>query len=517
MRRIDEAVISRFVPGITLMERAGEGIFDVIEEYLEPLDELSVSIFLGRGNNAGDGLVVARLLAERETRVMLHYLHDPKEFSPDAFKNFAKLKRFRKNSTIEEYYLYLGDWKKKVSEVLADTDLVIDALLGTGITKPVKGRYAEVIDLMNDSGLLVLSVDIPSGVNSRTGEVMGTAVRADMTVTMGLPKVGSFFYPGKACTGGFRVVDIGIPEHVIEAEGLDLFISDSGQALEDLPERDPEAHKFRCGSLLLVAGSRRYTGAAHLAAVSALRTGCGIVYLAGPDSIRPVIQTLAPEIIFLPQPETESGSISPSALDGLLGEVRFDALALGPGMTTEAQTEELVRELVRRVEKPILIDADGINAFEGRYGELADHSSDKDMIISPHSGELERLTGTAVKGQPLERIETLRSLVGGTGITLVHKGAPTVIAQPDGRCFINAGGHPGQATAGSGDVLTGAIGGFLAQGCSTAAAARVGVYLHSRAARIAAEDFSERGMVATDCVYALGHAMSELEDDYRYW
>lgn len=515
MRRLDEATISRFVPGLTLMERAGRGVFEAIAEQLYPLDEHCISIFLGSGNNAGDGLVIARLLAEKEADVILHYLKDPKDLSPDAFKNYERLKKLRISKSIEENFLYLGDWEQKVIEALDDSDLVVDALFGTGISKPIKGKYAEVIEMINCSGRLILSVDIPSGVNGTTGEVMGTAVKADLTVTMGLPKIGLFFYPGKACTGGFKVVDIGIPPEVIKKEKIDLHLLSFGQAVEELPGHDPASHKFQRGALLVVAGSRRYAGAAHLAALSSLKTGCGIVYVAGPGSIRQVIQSSAPEVIFISLPETDSGSIAYGALDSLLGEVKFDAAAIGPGLTVDGETVKLVKDFVSRCSVPQLIDADGINAFEGEYEKLAAISKERRIIISPHSGELKRLTGKQVPEKPLERIDLLRSIVSGTGITLVHKDAPTVIVHPSGRGDINTGGHPGQATAGSGDVLTGAIGGFLAQGCG-AAAARLGVFLHSNAARIAAEEVGERGMIAGDCMNALPQALLELDEERKY-
>jgi len=515
MRGIDQATIERFVPGLTLMERAGQGAFERIGRSFEALEGLEVSIFLGRGNNGGDGLVIGRLLGEAKAKVTLHYMHDPKELSPDAFKNFARLKMLRKENVITENFLYLADWERKTREALENADLVVDALLGTGISKPVRDTYAAVIDLINGCAAPVLAVDIPSGVNASTGEVMGTAVMADLTVTMALPKLGCVFYPGKAYTGGLSVVDIGIPGEVIEAAGPALGLIELTRAAADLPERDPAAHKFACGSLLVVAGSRRYTGAASMAAISALRTGCGIVYCAGPDSIRPVIQSASPEIIFIALPETPAGSIAHAALETILSEVRFDALAVGPGMTTDPETVRLVRELVGRAGVPVLIDADGINAFEGEYELVIEASKNKEIVISPHSGELKRLTGATITEKPMERVAQLRALVQGTGITLVHKGAPTVVVHPDGGGDVNALGHPGQATAGSGDVLTGAIAGFLAQGCGAAAASRLGVYLHSRAAEIAAGETGERAMIAGDCMRSLGPAMKEIEEGRR--
>jgi len=512
MRRIDEVTIDRYVAGITLMERAGQRIFEVICREFDPVEELTVSIFLGRGNNAGDGLVVARLLLEKSARVHLHYLHEPKDFSPDAFKNYSKLSNYRRQKMVAENFLYLADWEQKVAKSLEESDIIVDALLGTGIAKPVKESYAAVIKVMNDGLVPIVAVDMPSGVHADTGEIMGTAVDADLTVTLGLIKIGALFYPGRAFVGDLIVGDIGIPPEVIEAEGISVHLLDIEQAFADLPGHQMTAHKFSRGSLLIIAGSRRYAGAAFLASVSALRTGCGIVYLAGPESIRSSIQSAAPEIIFVSQPETASGSIAFSALENVLEEVRFDAIAIGPGLTTEGETVRLVQELVARCPTPVLIDADGINAFEGAYQKLMALAKDREVIVSPHSGELKRLTGTEIpESPPTERIDRLRSLIEGTDMTLVHKGAPTIVVHPNGHAYVNACGHPGQATAGSGDVLTGAIAGFLAQGCGPARAARAGVYLHSHAADIASFDVGERGMIAGDCMDALGSALREVE------
>lgn len=510
MRRIDEATISRFVTGIALMERAGQRVFEAITTAFPETETLTISVFLGRGNNAGDGFVVARLLAERGAKVILHYLHRPEDFSPDAAKNYARLAALRDDKKIVENHLYLADWRESVERSLEESDLLVDALLGTGLDKKVRAEYEAVIDVMNSSDVPIVAVDIPSGINATTGEMMGNAVVADMTVTMGLPKVGCLFYPGKGCTGELSVGDIGIPPEVIAEQHFWRYAIDFEQALEDMPHHEPTAHKFARGSLLLIAGSRRYAGAAHLAAVSALRSGCGIVYCAGPESIRTVIQSSAPEVIFVALPETDEGSIAWEASERIFKDIRFNAVAVGPGLTTDPETVKFVGYVLERCPAPLLIDADGLNALEEEYERVMKASKGREILVSPHSGELKRLTGKDAPELPGERLDFLRLLVAGTGVTLIHKGAPTVIVHPDGRADINVHGHPGQATAGSGDVLTGAIAGFLAQGCGAARAARLGVYLHSRAAEIAACTVGERGMIAGDCMSSLPLALNEL-------
>jgi len=512
MRRLDEETIKRFEPGLVLMERAGQGIFEAIMEFVEEPGDECASIFLGSGNNAGDGLVTARLLAGAGMKVILHYMRDPEKLSPDAFKNYKRLDGKRGGRVVEEIFPGMADWKQRSAAALEESTFVVDALLGTGIDKPVGADYGEAIEAINESGLPVVAVDIPSGINGTTGEVMGCAVRADVTVTMGLAKTGAVFYPGKAFCGSLEVVDIGIPDEVMGSSGVNDHILDIYTALGDLPERRPDSHKFGCGSLLVAAGSRRYCGAAWLTAMSALRTGCGIVFLAGPESIRTAVQSSAPEIIFIALPETRDGSIAEEAAESLMREVRFDALAAGPGLTTDPGTAAFVGRIVELCKVPMVLDADALNAFEGRLGEIARLSAGKEIIITPHSGELARLTGKQIPGSPSGRIGSLRELAAGTGLTIVHKGAPTVIAHPSGRVDVNVFGHPGQATAGSGDVLTGAIAGILAQSSGAAAAARLGVYLHSRAAEFAAETTGERGMTAGDCCDSIPHAMKELEE-----
>jgi len=511
MRRIDESTISRFVTGVALMERAGQRVFEQIGAMFPSLDELTVSIFLGRGNNAGDGLVVARMLAEKGTKVILHYLHRAEEFTPDASKNHARLTSLRNGQKIVEHFLYLAGSRELMQQALEDSDLIVDALLGTGLAKPVREEYAAVIDVINACDLPIIAIDLPSGVNADSGEAMGAAVMADVTVTMGLPKIGCLFYPGRLCAGDLIVGDIGIPQEVIDGEKLAVEALDADLALEGLPMREPTAHKFGCGSLLVIAGSRRYSGAAHLTAISALRTGCGIVYCAGPDSIRTVVQASAPEVIFIALPETRSGSIAYAAAGSILADIKFDAIAMGPGLTTDEETVKVVRYVLEKTPKPLLIDADALNALEGRFADIVKASMVKEIVITPHSGELKRLVGETAPELPVPRIEWLRELVRGTGVTVVHKGAPTVVVNPDGIACVNVHGHPGQATAGSGDVLSGAIAGFLAQGCGASRAARLGVYLHSRAAEIAACETGERGMIAGDCMRAIPLALKELE------
>lgn len=510
MRRIDEATIQRYVAGAILMERAGQRVFEHIVSCFGPAEDLSVAIFAGRGNNAGDGLVVARLLAEAGGKVSICYMHRPEELSPDAAKNHARLENLRGGPNLSELFLYLGNWRAVAEEVLSRSDLIVDALLGTGISKPIKEKYAEVIEMLNSAEQPIVSIDIPSGVNADTGELMGTAIVADSTVTLGLPKVGCLFYPGKGCTGELIVGDIGIPREVIEEQKILLETIDRKEASAVFPRHDPTEHKFERGSLLVVAGSRRYAGAAVLTSRSALRTGCGIVYCAAPESIRTVVQSSSPEIVFVAMPETESGSLALSAFERLC-ETRFDALAIGPGLTTDRQTAQLVRRLVEWSPKPILIDADGINALAGQFEFLVAASRGRQIVVTPHSGELERLVGVKVPALPGDRVEKLRSLVQGTGLTLVHKGAPTVAAFPDGTVAVNTCGHPGMATAGSGDVLSGAISGFLAQGCSAARSARLGIYVHSRAAELAASVVGESGMIAGDCMETIPLAIEEIE------
>jgi NAD(P)H-hydrate epimerase len=510
MRSVDEETIKRFYPGLELMERAGRKVVEFIQaRYAETT--FKASIFVGPGNNGGDALVVARYLSEQGLPCSLHYLQAVDAFTPDAAKNYQRIQQHLPNyPKLKEINSSRPDWVNIAKKDLIDSTLIVDGLFGTGLSRNLEGRALDVVRLINQSRLPVVSIDVPSGIHCDTGAVLGEAVRATHTITMGYPKVGMLFYPGKACVGNLVVADLGFPDEVLQPHSMGIYLLDCDEAARRLPSRAPEAHKYRMGTVVVVAGSRSFTGAAMLTAEAALRSGCGMVYMGVPESIRPIVQAGLREAIVVPLPETAAGTIAPGAIQSLEPYVeKADALVVGPGLTTNPETVRFVRLLVERSATPMVLDADAVNAFGNDAAGLA--AAKAPMVITPHTGELSHLIGREIPSDPIERIELTRATAKTCGLTLVHKGAPTLVASAGGEVWINHHGNSALATAGTGDVLAGLIGGIRAQRGTELDAACVACYLHGRSAEYAAERWGLRGVVAGDLLAFLGTPIRELE------
>jgi NAD(P)H-hydrate epimerase len=510
MRMVDEETIKRFCPGLELMERAGRRVTEFILEHY-PRSGFKASIFVGPGNNGGDALVVARHLSKEGLACSLHYLASPERLTVDALKNYQRIQqRLAQYPKLKEINSTRPDWSKIIEKDLIDSTIIVDGLFGTGLSRDLEGRAAEVVRLINDSKLPTVSIDIPSGLHSDDGRVLGDAVRADHTITMGYPKVGMLFYPGKSYVGELNVADLGFPEEVLQVNSLGVYLLDRQDAAWRLPPRSPEAHKYGMGTVLLIAGSRAYTGAVLLAAEAALRSGCGMVYAAVPEGIRSVIQSGLREAIVVALPETSDGTIAAGALNHLDRYVeKSDVVVVGPGLTTNPETVRFVHELTGQSTKPLVMDADAVNAFAGsvdRVGALGART-----VITPHSGELGRVLAEDIPQDPVKRIELTRETAKRFGLTLVHKGAPALIASAGGDVWVNHHGNSALATAGTGDVLAGLIGGLRAQGATELDAACVACFLHGRCAERAADQLGQRGVIAGDLLRFLGGAMQELE------
>jgi NAD(P)H-hydrate epimerase len=511
MQQVDRETIDRICPGLELMERAGRGCAEVIlhEFGQEPK---KAAVFCGSGNNGGDGLVIARYLAEAGWRCTVHLLKSPEAFSPDAAKNFQRLSDLMDTGApVSRVDATRPDWIQEASADLEDADVVIDAVFGTGISGAPRGLALDMIMLINEADQPVVAIDIPSGVNGSTGAAAGEAVMAETTLTIGAPKVGSLFHPGKHHCGEVSVIDIGFDDEIIAKYTAGYKLLDRGAAALRLPYRAPDLHKFEAGTLVVVAGSARYRGAALLCGEAALRSGCGMVYLGVPESIAAGIDTALREAITVPLPETTAGTVAPEALDVLRPYLRkADAAAIGPGMGRDDATDEFIRTLVKKMDVPSVVDADAITAFAGRSDLL--HSLDTPVVITPHSGELKRLLEADVATDPVERMNQSHEVAQRLGVTLLHKGAPSLVAGPDDGVWINTAGSSALATGGTGDVLTGVVSGFIAQGAEPMDAACVASWLHGRAGELAAEQLGRRGVIAGDLLWALGGAMIELED-----
>ena len=503
MRTMDRRTLSEAgVPGTTLMENAGAAAAREAADILRETEGRRVLIFCGKGNNGGDGFVASRLLLGDGFDVQTAVFSDRPGVKGDAA---TMLRALDEANPPVRFITESGGLK-----TLEPADLIIDALLGTGIGGEVTGLYSEAIRWINASGVPVLSVDLPSGLNADSGAVHGACVKADRTVTFAELKRGLVFYPGKSLAGRIRVAGIGIPESVAESAGLRTFLAEASDIRSRLPVRPQDGHKGTFGKVFVLAGSTGMTGAALLSSLASLRAGAGLTVLGIPRSLNRIVESAAFEVITRPLPETSEGSFSLLAenrIDSLLHDA--DAAAFGPGVSRHPETGDLLRRAVIRCPIPLVLDADGLNAFEGRADRLRKRAAA--TVLTPHPGELSRLSGLAPAEIKADPVGIARRFAAQWNAVLVLKGAPTVVADSTGRAFVNPTGNSGMATAGSGDVLTGLIAGLLAQGLSALDAALCGVYLHGLAGDLAAADGNSRSLIAGDLLARIGAAYSCVE------
>ncbi|MBN1350912.1 NAD(P)H-hydrate dehydratase [candidate division KSB1 bacterium] len=499
MAEMDRKTIQELgIPGITLMENAGLGVVREIERISGCLRNKCILIFCGKGNNGGDGYVVARHLLNRGANVETYLIGEKAQLKGDALINCQILESMRHRiieiATVEQ----LPDAK--------DADLLVDGLLGTGVIGPVKGLMADVIKFMNNCNAPVVAIDLPSGMEADTGAVKGECIRAVCTVTMALLKRGLLFSPGREFAGKVVPVDISMPLFVIKESKPGTFLIERRDVAQMLPDRAPNAYKNACGCALALAGSVGLSGAAALTSLAILRAGAGMAILGTPESLNPIYEQKLTEVMTKPLPETENHTLSLAAKTGIEELLDWaDVLAVGPGLGSHEQTTRLVHWILKSVNKPIVLDADGLNACKGNMAVIREASGS--VVLTPHPGELSRIIGLAIKDIITDPIEIARKYARELNAVLVIKGAPTVTASPDGEVIINSTGNAGMATAGSGDVLTGIIAGLLAQGMSTKSAAIAGVYLHGAAGDIAARKRTQAGMIAGDILDAIPRAL----------
>jgi len=505
MRGLDEAAINKFnVPSLDLMENAGRGAVDaIIRLYGDPLGK-TAAIFVGPGNNGGDGLVIARLLVAYLARPVVFLLVPPEKLKGDAAVNFERLDDLPvpliEISTEEEL--------SKAVDGLADCSVVVDSLFGTGLTREISGLFAAAINKINAFPCPVVAVDIPSGLNSDNGKSMGACVKADITVTFGEAKIGQVIYPGCEYTGDLEIIDIGIPKQaVIDADiKLEVLDSDIGKFL---PKRPIHSHKGTYGHLLVIAGSLGKTGAAQLCSLGGVRAGTGLVTLCVPYDLNQIIQTGLWEAMTVPLQSTAQGILS---IDDymVIAEAlnNKQAVAVGPGIGAADETAELIMKLYQEVSLPMLIDADGLNILARDSSIISKAAGPR--ILTPHPGEMSRLTGLPTKEIQANRLQVAGDFAIKYKVYLVLKGAETIVCSPDGHQAINPTGNPGMAAGGMGDVLTGIIGGFMAQGMLPWQAACLGVYVHGLAADRLAEEISA-GYLASEVADEVPYAMKTLK------
>jgi NAD(P)H-hydrate epimerase len=505
MREADRRTIDDIgIPSLVLMENAGRQAVAAMEAMYSDLLERQVAVLCGRGSNGGDGFVVARTLLQRGVDVLVFLIGRVTDVRGDARVNLEILGRL--GLTVVE----VADsqaWELHFSEV-SDCTLIVDAIFGTGLNAPISGFIESVVADVNASGIPVVAIDLPSGLSADSPEPIGPSIEAGLTVTLAAPKLPLVLPPAETRAGDIVIADIGIPSEVLEAlEGPLVDLLTRAAMRELVTPRSADSHKGDYGRVLIVAGSRGKTGAAHLAAVGALRSGAGLVTVATPASCQAIVAGMAPEYMTEGLPETDEG-LDPEAVDHVI-ELARDVVAIGPGLGQARGTREFIRSLVDRATMPLVIDADGLNAFVDDPDRLAGREG-RDIIITPHPGEMARLVGMSTDEVQASRLEIARNFAVAHHVFVVLKGHRTLVATPDEKIFINPTGNPGMATGGTGDVLTGMIAAWLAQLLDAEAACKLAVYLHGLAGDLAEADEGEVAMTSGDVAGHLGDAMLEL-------
>ncbi len=508
MREADRRTMEDFgLPGGTLMETAGRGAAQVIEHAFGPLAGRSVLVLAGKGNNGGDGFVVARVLAGRGAHVRVVTTAT----EGDATEDTARTLRLFRALTEHDNRLSLDEFED-VRQVAAmrPPDLVVDALLGIGVTGPLRAPVDALARWMNGQDAPVVALDVPTGLGSDTGVAQEDTVRASLTVTMAARKAGLLFNDGPAHAGRVEVVDIGVPPHLLSEAlalpGSALRSTDAGvRAL--LPERARDAHKYTAGRVLVAAGSRAFPGAAVMASLAAARAGAGAVICCTAASARPLVEAHLTEVMTVALPETDDGSLGGDALGEIVARAgSADAVLVGCGLGKHPETQRLVRDLLPRLAAPVVVDADGLNALAG-HAELLGHAGGR-WVLTPHTGELQRLVGTDDLDTE-DRIALAAEWAGRWRVVLVVKGMPSVVGTPAGGVFVGGAGGPALATAGTGDVLAGLTVGLLAQGLAPAAAAVCALHLGGRAAERYASTRQARTLLATDLLAELPYLFTD--------
>lgn len=497
---LDRETQERGIPAELLMERAGRAVARGAVDIMGGMYGRRAVVVCGKGNNGGDGLVAGRHLARWGVRVAVVAVEAFADLREPAATNASRL-----DEAPSIRVLPFSD--ATLARELERADVTIDAIFGTGFRGIPEDEWAGAIAGVNASLAPVIAVDIPSGVNGATGAVEGEAVHADLTVTFGAAKVGAVVLPGAEFAGVVRVADIGFPEDLVRP---DTFLVEPGDVAAVLPERPIDTHKRATGVLLVVAGSRGMTGAVRLVAEAAGRVGAGLIQVAVPQGILSIVQTELVESVFLPLSETSAGTIGAASLDIVMERLEgVDALAIGPGLSTDEETAGFVRELVRACPVPFVLDADGLNAFAGHAEDLADRKAE--AVLTPHAGEFARLFKVTARELSDDRLRYARALAATTGAVILLKGSRTLVVTSDGMVRINPTGGPVLATAGSGDVLTGVVGGLLARGLDPADAASAGAYVHGLAGILAGRSLGE-GTLASDVAAHLPEAVNRVRE-----
>lgn len=508
MKRLDQWATDEFgIPALLLMENAGAAIARKAREILQDPAGKQVVVLAGKGNNGGDALVAARHLFEMGAEIRLFLLFEPDEFKGPSLINWTliekmELKWQRLNDENSNYLLKLR---------LNQCDLVLDGIFGTGFTGKPPAHIARAINIVNESGRPVLAIDIPSGLEADTGQVRGSCISARCTVTLAWAKRGLILFPGRKYVGELEVAGISLPRAALKLLDREEQLVDENYVREILPPRDREGHKNSFGHVLVIAGSGGMTGAAYLAAKAALRVGGGMVTACLPSSLAAGFDAALPEVITRGVAETGEKTFAPAAWPEIKQLIKGKkAIVFGPGVTGKEELLEILEGVITDAHIPLVIDADGLNIL-ARHTHLLQKAG-APVVLTPHPGEMSRLMGITTAQVQSARVDIAREAARKFNAVVVLKGADTVTAAPQGHIFINSSGGPVLATAGTGDVLAGAIGGLLAQGLEPAAASLCGVFIHGLAGDLIAQKTGSRGAVAGDVLETLPLALKRLEN-----
>lgn len=505
MRKLDGMATRDYgIPSIVLMENAGRGTVDLICLKFGDLRGRIVTIFAGPGNNGGDGLVIARHLHQIGAVVKVFLLVPPERLTGDAAANLNIVLKLPIS-----FSLLLADEDFKKVRVVADqSDVLVDALFGSGLKREISGNFAKVVDVINESGRPVVAVDIPSGLDGDTGRPFAKCVRAMITATYGLAQPGHVVYPGVEFIGELHVIDIGIPAKAVEEEQITTELLQRDLVGKLIPLRGPDAHKGSFGHVLIIAGSQGKTGAAILAGHGALRSGSGLVTMCVPGELNHILETSLLEAMTVPMGSAWFFSLADYAAVQSVA-VGKNAILVGPGIGTEDETAQLIKKVYQEIDLPMVVDADGLNVLAHDFSEMSKPSAVR--ILTPHPGEMARLMNCSVKEVQAERLGAASSFAVENGVIVVLKGAATVVAGPNGAIAINPTGNSAMATGGMGDVLSGIIVSLLGQGLSPWRAACLGVYVHGLAAdRLAINNKVCFGILASEVARELPLAFHEL-------
>ncbi|MBN2394924.1 MAG: NAD(P)H-hydrate dehydratase [Candidatus Atribacteria bacterium] len=500
MQHMDENAIKAYgISDVVLMENAGMAAYQVISKNLG-VQNKQFLIFCGTGNNGGDGLVLARKLYSNGAFVKICILNNPEKFHNAAQTNWHIIQNLK-------IPVFINPSLEEINALLSPEDIVVDAIFGTGLTKDIRGILFQVVQTINQSNNPVVSIDIPSGINADNGKICGIAIKADYTVTFGLPKVGNILYPGYEYGGKLYISTISFPPELYKAENIKIHINQP----TIIPQRTVDGHKGTFGNALFIAGAQNYFGSPYFSSLSFLKAGGGYSRLAAPASMIPYISLKASEVVFLPQKETVIGTIALNNFDHLLEwSKKMDIIVIGPGLSLQEETQLLIQKLIPEIDKPLLIDGDGLTVLSQDLSILKKRQSA--TILTPHLGEMARITKKSIEEIQKDPIHMVREFSQKLNAILVLKGAHSIIGLPDDHIFINMTGNSGMASAGSGDTLTGTIAAMFTLGLPIESAVRQGTMVHGLAGDLAAREKGEDGMTAQDIMDAIPKTLKLLRE-----